>query len=203
MEAVFATNVFGLLNVTRAVLPHMRHAGAGHVVNITAMGGFAQVPGWGVYGATKFAVEALSESMRAELCPLGIEVTVVEPDSFRTDFLMPVLCTPLPRKSPTTPQRWGKRTRAATANNHGQVNDPVKGAAPISSAVTAVHQPSRLQIGPDAIKMVEHKLAHVRQDLEAWRSIGSSTLFADEVDTTAPIGDPGPEASSNAGLGGG
>ena len=58
VEAVFATNVFGLLNVTRAVLPHMRAARSGHVVNISSMGGFAQVAGWGVYGATKFASRA-------------------------------------------------------------------------------------------------------------------------------------------------
>jgi short-subunit dehydrogenase len=67
VEAVFATNVFGLLNVTRAVLPHMRAARSGHVLNISSMGGFAQVAGWGVYGATKFAVERLSEAMQAEL----------------------------------------------------------------------------------------------------------------------------------------
>jgi NAD(P)-dependent dehydrogenase (short-subunit alcohol dehydrogenase family) len=87
VEAAFATNVFGLLNLTRAVLPHMRAAHCGHVVNISSMGGFAQVAGWGVYGATKFAVEGLSEAMQAELAPLGIRVTIVEPGSFRTSFL--------------------------------------------------------------------------------------------------------------------
>ena len=82
VEAVFATNVFGLLNVTRAVLPHMRAAHSGQVVNISPMGGFAQVAGRGVYGATKFAVEDLSEAMQAELSPLGIKVTICRARQF-------------------------------------------------------------------------------------------------------------------------
>ncbi|AGL18178.1 LysR family transcriptional regulator [Actinoplanes sp. N902-109] len=89
VEAVFATNVSGLLNVVRAVLPQMRAQRAGRVVTIGSMGGFAQVPGWGVYGATTFAVEGLSEAMAGELAPLGITVTVVEPGSFRTDTRSP------------------------------------------------------------------------------------------------------------------
>lgn len=167
-EAVFATNVFGLLNVTRAVLPGMRAERSGHIVNIGSMGGFAQVPGWGVYGATKFAVEGLSEAMRAELSPVGITVTVIEPGSFRTDFLEEIA-----DYAPTV----GKVREGAAANNHGQINDPVKGAAAIYAAVTAANAPSRFQVGPDAIAMVESKLAHVREELDVWRSLGASTLF--------------------------
>src|SRR5262249_60189256 len=87
VQAVFQTNVFGLLNVTRAVLPLMRRQGRGHVINMSSIGGYASYPGWGVYCATKFAVEALTESLAAELAPLGIFATVVEPGFFRTDFL--------------------------------------------------------------------------------------------------------------------
>jgi NAD(P)-dependent dehydrogenase (short-subunit alcohol dehydrogenase family) len=118
-EAVFATNVFGLLNVTRAVLPGMRAAHSGHIVNIGSMGGFVQVPGWGVYGATKFAVEGLSEAMRAELLPVGVMVTIVEPGSFRTDFLdgssLHAAVKEIPDYAPTV----GKVRQAARANNHG------------------------------------------------------------------------------------
>ena len=86
VEQQFATNVFGLLNVTRAILPHMRRAGRGHVVNISAIAGYSAFPGWGVYSATKFAVEGLTEAMAAELAPLGIHATVVEPASSAPTF---------------------------------------------------------------------------------------------------------------------
>jgi NAD(P)-dependent dehydrogenase (short-subunit alcohol dehydrogenase family) len=177
VAAVFATNVFGLLHVTRAVLPHMRMARSGHVVNISSMGGFAQVPGWGVYGATKFAVEGLSEALSAELSPLGIHVTVVEPGSFRTDFLDGSSLQTSAAEISDYAETVGKVRWAAAANNHGQMNDPAKGAAAIYSAVTDLNPPTRLQIGPDAIAMVESKLAHVRDELDTWRDLGSSTLF--------------------------
>src|SRR5262249_41175002 len=83
---VFDTNVFGLLTVTRAVLPVMRSQRTGRVLNISSVGGFSSTAGWGVYCATKFAVEGLSEALRTELAPLGISVTVVEPGTSRTDF---------------------------------------------------------------------------------------------------------------------
>jgi NAD(P)-dependent dehydrogenase (short-subunit alcohol dehydrogenase family) len=84
---LFGTNVFGVLGVTRAVLPHMRRQRSGHVINVSSVGGYTGYPGWGVYGATKFAVEGISEALAAEVAPLGIKVTVVEPGFFRTDFL--------------------------------------------------------------------------------------------------------------------
>ena len=87
IRSVFAVNVDGLLNVTRAVLPSMRERRLGRILNLSSAGGFGAWPGWGVYCATKFAVEGLSEALRAELLPLGILVTVIEPGTFRTDFL--------------------------------------------------------------------------------------------------------------------
>lgn len=177
VEAVFATNVFGLLTVTRAVLPHLRAQRSGHIVNIGSMGGFAQVPGWGVYGATKFAVEGLSEAMRAELAPVGVTVTVVEPGSFRTDFLDGSSLHTTAREIPDYAPTVGKVRQAAAANNHGQLNDPVKGAAAIYAAVTAAHPPSRFQVGPDAVAVVEGKLAHVREELDEWRATASATLY--------------------------
>jgi NAD(P)-dependent dehydrogenase (short-subunit alcohol dehydrogenase family) len=87
IERVYRTNVFGLLVVTRAVLPHMRRARSGHVINISSVGGYRSGPGFGIYCSTKFAIEELSEALEGELAPLGIKVTVVEPGYFRTDFL--------------------------------------------------------------------------------------------------------------------
>ena len=86
-RALFDVNVFGLLAVTRAVLPYMRAARSGLVVNLSSVGGFVAWPGWGVYAATKFAVEALSEAMTHELAPLGIKSVAIEPGPFRTNFL--------------------------------------------------------------------------------------------------------------------
>lgn len=65
----------------------MRRQRSGNVVNISSVGGYAGYAGWGVYRATKFAVQGLSKAMTAELAPLGVHVTVVEPGFFRTDFL--------------------------------------------------------------------------------------------------------------------
>src|SRR6202035_717106 len=86
IRARFETNVFGLAHMTRAILPFMRAQGAGHVVNITSMGGVVGNPGVGYYNATKFAVEGLSEALSKEVAPLGIKVLLVEPGPFRTDW---------------------------------------------------------------------------------------------------------------------
>ncbi|AWF80279.1 hypothetical protein BTJ40_05335 [Microbulbifer sp. A4B17] len=87
VEEQFATNVFGLLNVTRTVLPYMWKQRSGHILNFSSIGGYQSGPGFGIYCATKFAVEGLTEALYAELAPLGIHVTAIEPGYFRTDFL--------------------------------------------------------------------------------------------------------------------
>ena len=179
VETVFATNVFGVLNVTRAVLPHMRAARSGHIVNIGSMGGFAQVAGWGVYGATKFALEGLSEAMHAELSPLGISVTIVEPGSFRTNFLDGSSLQTIANEYSDYAETAGKVRHAVTASNGEQPSDPALGAAAIYTAVTSQQPPFRFQLGPDAVAMVEAKLLRVREELETWRELASSTIFAD------------------------
>ncbi|MBP0650244.1 SDR family NAD(P)-dependent oxidoreductase, partial [Mycobacterium tuberculosis] len=83
----FDVNVFGLMDVTRAVLPAMRAAGKGHIFNITSIGGLRGGAGGGVYCASKHAVEGVSESIAEEVAPFGITLTLVEPGFFRTDFL--------------------------------------------------------------------------------------------------------------------
>jgi len=185
-EAVFATNVFGLLHVTRAVLPHLRAARSGHIVNIGSMGGFAQVAGWGVYGATKFAVEGISESLRAELAPLGIRVTIVEPGSFRTDFLGGDSLQQTETELADYTATAGRVRRAVTAAAGRQPNDPARGAAAIYAAVTSEAPPFRLPLGADAVAMVEGKLAGVHEELQAWRALASSTAIEAEADATQP-----------------
>jgi NAD(P)-dependent dehydrogenase (short-subunit alcohol dehydrogenase family) len=82
----FETNVFGLLRLTQLVLPQMREAGAGRIVNLSSMGGRLVFPGGGAYHATKYAVEALSDALRVEVAPFGIDVIVVEPGLIKSEF---------------------------------------------------------------------------------------------------------------------
>jgi len=86
IERQFATNVFGLMNVTRAVLPHLRAQKSGTIVNVASVGGRLTFPLYSSYHATKWAVEGFSESLHYELAPLGIRVRIVEPGPIRTDF---------------------------------------------------------------------------------------------------------------------
>jgi NAD(P)-dependent dehydrogenase (short-subunit alcohol dehydrogenase family) len=92
VERLYGTDVFDLLKVSRAALPYMRNQRSGHVMNLSSVGGYRSGPGFGVYCSTKFAVEGLSEAMAAELSPLGIKVTIIEPGYFRTDFLEDAPC---------------------------------------------------------------------------------------------------------------
>ena len=86
LRAVFDTNVFGLMAVTRAFLPRMRERGAGRIVNVSSLGGLFTLPLFGAYNATKHAVESMSDAMRIELRPFGIEVSLIEPGPIRTKF---------------------------------------------------------------------------------------------------------------------
>ncbi len=180
VQRVFNTNVFGLLNVTRAVLPHMRRQHSGHVVNISSVGGYAGFPGWGVYGATKFAVEGLSEAMTAELAPLGINVTVVEPGFFRTDFLDDQSLSRTQQEIPDYAETVGKTRGHAEDANHAQRGDPSKLATAMMKLVNAKTPPTRLPLGSDTIARIEAKHAHVEKELAAWRDLATSTDWTDE-----------------------
>jgi NAD(P)-dependent dehydrogenase (short-subunit alcohol dehydrogenase family) len=177
VESVFATNLFGLLAVTRAVLPAMRGQRSGRIINMSSVGGVIGLPGWGVYGAAKFAVEGLSEALRGELAPLGIDVVIIEPGGFRTDFLDD---SSLRRTASTIAdyEQTVGRTRAwADDNNHRQVNDPVAGAAAIITVATADHPPSRLQLGADCVAAVEAKLLRMADELDQWRYLSASAAY--------------------------
>lgn len=180
VRAVYETNVFGLLTVTRAVAPVLRAQRSGTIVNISSVGGFASSPGWGVYASTKFAVEALSEALHAELQPLGVHVMVVEPGYFRTDFLD---SSSLQVQQNTIDDYAdgpaGKMRVTAGDRNHEQPGDPVKAAAAIIDVAESERPPVRLLLGNDTIAVVEAKIAHVQAELAQWRSISESTDFDD------------------------
>jgi len=178
-ERLFATNVFGLLNVTRAVLPHMRARRSGRVINISSIGGYQAYMGWGVYGSTKFAVEGISEALHQELAPLGIQVTVVEPGFFRTDFLDDQSLVKTALVLPDYDETVGKMRTFAEAANHAQPGDPVKFAEAMLALVNAPNPPQRLALGSDTIARIEAKNRLVAQELAEWNELALSTDFKD------------------------
>ena len=178
---LFGTNVFGLLGVTRAVLPHMRRQRSGHIINISSVGGYTGYPGWGVYGATKFAVEGISEALAGEVAPLGIHVTVVEPGFFRTDFLDESSLARTAQHIEDYSETVGKTRTHAADVNHGQRGDPRKLAQAFIKLVNAKTPPLRLPLGSDTVERIEAKNAHVAQELAAWRQVSTSTDWNDEA----------------------
>ncbi|MEH6377931.1 oxidoreductase [Streptomyces sp. KLMMK] len=175
VRALFETNVFGLLKVTRAVLPVLRAQRAGHVVNIGSVGGFAQGAGSGIYGASKFALEGITEALHAEVAALGIKVTVVEPGQIRTDFFDPSSLRPAAHTIDDYAQTAGARRTDFARTNHRQPGDPVKAAQAVVALAHSAEPPLRLPLGSDSVARIEAKLAHVTGELAAWRHVALST----------------------------
>jgi NAD(P)-dependent dehydrogenase (short-subunit alcohol dehydrogenase family) len=175
VRAVYETNVFGLLNVTRAVLPVMRRQGSGHVINISSVGGYSAYAGWGVYGSTKFAVEGLSEALAMELEPLGIQVTVVEPGFFRTDFLDTSSLVATRDRIDSYAATVGAMRDFAADANHAQPGDPVKLAGALLQLADSDTPPIRLQLGSDTVQRVRAKNQFVEKELAEWLELAVST----------------------------
>ncbi|EOX6785753.1 oxidoreductase [Pseudomonas aeruginosa] len=178
IEKLYATNVFGLLKVTRAVLPQMRAQGSGHVINLSSIGGYGAIHGWGVYCSTKFAVEGLSEALAAELAPLGVKVTIVEPGFFRTDFLDASSLAVSPNIIADYADTVGAMRDFAVGANHAQPGNPEKLAEGFMALVASPNPPLRLQFGSDTVSHVETKNAKVAEELNAWRELALSTDFS-------------------------
>lgn len=180
VERVYRTNVFGLLNVTRAALPYMRARRVGRILNISSIGGYRGAAGFGVYASTKFAVEGLSEALHAELAPLGIHVTAIEPGYFRTDFLDSTsLAISAARIDDYSGSAGAVRTRAVDLN-HAQQGDPDKLARVLVAFADAPDPPVRLPLGSDTVAAIEAKHASDAAILAAWRDVSVSTDFTPE-----------------------
>jgi len=175
VEKLFGTNVFGLLAVTRAVLPHMRRQRSGHLVNISSIGGYRGFHGWGAYGATKFAIEGLTEALALELAPLGIKATVVEPGFFRTDFLDDQSLSRTGIEIADYAETVGQMRSLMADANHAQPGNPAKLATAIIELVNAPNPPLRLPLGSDTVAAIEKKHAFVEGELKAWRDVAVST----------------------------
>ena len=182
VEALFRTNVFGLLAVTRAVLPHMRRQRSGRILNLSSVGGLRSGPGFGVYCASKFAVEGLSEALAAELAPLGVFATAVEPGYFRTDFLDATSLTVSPASIADYHETAGAtRTRAAEVS-HAQPGDPRRLAKVLLDFVNVPNPPVRLPLGSDTAAATQAKAAELLAVVNDWREVAVSTDFpADEA----------------------
>lgn len=177
VERLYRTNVFGLLHVTRAVLPYMRSQRSGRILNISSIGGYRGAAGFGVYSSTKFAVEGLSEALHAELAPLGIHVTVVEPGYFRTDFLDSTSLAVSPVRIEDYNTSAGRVRAVAVDLNHGQPGDPDRLAQVLVDLADASNPPVRLPLGSDTVAAIQAKHATDGAILAEWRDVSVSTDF--------------------------
>ena len=175
-RAQLETNFFGALSVTRTLLPHFRERRAGHILNISSMGGFLGVTGFGLYSASKFALEGLSEALAQEVAPLGIKVTIVEPGPFRTNWAGPSMrqtSQVIDDYSATT----GEMREQIGQLDGNQGNDPAKAAAAMIRAVNSDSPPQRLVLSPEALEAVQGKLKSMDEELGAWAEVSRSTRF--------------------------
>jgi NAD(P)-dependent dehydrogenase (short-subunit alcohol dehydrogenase family) len=178
VEAVYRTNVFGLLSVTRAALPQLRRQRSGHIISISAIAGYQSWPGWAVYASTKFAIEGISEGLAMEVKPLGIKVTIVEPGFFRTDFLDGQSLTICPTVIEDYAETTGTMRQAAVSSNHKQPGDPARMAKALLRIVDDPNPPLRMPFGSDTVATIEAKNAFVAKELNNWRTLAISTDFA-------------------------
>ncbi|MBO0850582.1 MAG: SDR family NAD(P)-dependent oxidoreductase [Pseudonocardia sp.] len=176
IRRVLGTNVFGVLAVTRAVLPHMRARRRGHIVQMSSVGGVVPNPGHALYATSKFALEGMSEALAGEVGPLGIRVTIVEPGPFRTDFAGRSMeyATPIDdyRDTPVA----ALRERFARQDG-AQPNDPRLAAEAIIRAVRDGSSPLRLPLGPEAVTRIRDKLNRQLADLAAWEKVSLDTRY--------------------------
>lgn len=180
-RAIFDTNVFGMMNVTRAVLPYMRAQKSGRIVSIGSMASFACDPGGALYDATKFAVAAVSETLALEMKPFGIEAMVVEPGMFRTNFFdgssIRVPESPLPEYD-GTPARGA--ADYCLGHNYQQHGDPKKAAEFVYKVASSPEPlPLWLPVGKDAVKKFEKKFAQMIESIQPYKE-EASDLFIEE-----------------------
>ncbi|MCZ4091876.1 oxidoreductase [Sinorhizobium psoraleae] len=176
VRAMFEVNVWGLANMTRAVLPGMRRRRSGTIVNISSIGGLRSVPSLSFYAASKFAVEALSEGLSKEVEPLGIKILIVEPGPFRTDWAgrsAGEATVSINDYEDTAGAVW-RRIRGYSGKQPG---DPERAARAIVMAVNAAEPPLRLLLGREALAGARAKLDPLRKDFDAWAEVTEGADF--------------------------
>lgn len=177
-RAIFDVNYFGAMTVTRAVLPIMRGQHSGRIVFMSSMGGVVQSgSGWGVYGATKFAIEGAAEALRNEVHELGINVTLVEPGVFRTDFLDESSVLRAELELEDYARTSGQTRTSAADRNHQQTGDPEKAAAAILTALASPNVPFRLPLGADATEALRVKANCLLASANDFEAIAAATVL--------------------------
>lgn len=167
---MFETNVFGLLRVTHAFLPYLRKQRSGHILNLSSIGGLVAGPGIGYYNGTKFAVEGISEALAAELAPLGIRVTIIEPGPFRTDFLgrSGVLAKARIADYDATA---GNMRKYFAENDGKQKGDPLRAVQAMIQVVESPNPPLRLLLGISALERLRAKISNWEKEIAAWEQV--------------------------------
>ncbi|WP_158800128.1 oxidoreductase [Pedobacter sp. L105] len=179
VKANFDVNVFGLLNVTRKILPVMRKHKSGHIFNLSSVFGLIAGAGWGIYCATKFAVEGLSEALAQEIKPFGINLTIIEPGYFRTNFLSgSSIVVPEHPILEYTAIEENKRKHSEDIPGN-QPGDPEKAADVMISIAQLAEAPLRLLLGSDAYQFANYKIQMLQEGMESNKAITLSTDFAD------------------------
>lgn len=173
----FDVNVFGAVAVIKAVLPFMRKRRSGRIINITSMGGITTFPGLGLYHASKFALEGLSETLGKEVRHLGIHVTAVEPGAFRTDWAgrSMVRAPRLLEEYDALIDPIRERRRKMSGNQPG---DPAKAGAAILKLLLSEEPPAHLLLGADALTFVQQKIDALQAEVDRWKDVTLSTDFA-------------------------
>jgi NAD(P)-dependent dehydrogenase (short-subunit alcohol dehydrogenase family) len=179
---IFEANFFGALRVIRAALPIMRAQRRGHFVNLSAAAAIANYPGFSIYGATKWALEGVSESLAAEVRPLGLKVTIVQPGPFRTEFGSRSLERAAGQISDYEPSS-GKFRRLLETMAGRQPGDPAKAADAIIAAVASDNPPLRLVLGKYAVDKARRKLVTAARELDAVSDAGRAADFATDGST--------------------
>jgi short-subunit dehydrogenase len=173
---MFNTNVFGLIHVTQAFLPHFRKQRSGHILNLSSIGGLVATPGMGFYNATKFAVEGLSEALAQEVAPLGIHVTIIEPGPFRTDFLGRSGAH-AQNIIPDYDQTAGNMRRYFADQDGKQKGDPLRAVHAMMQVVDSPNPPLRLVLGKQALQRLRTKLDSLQKEVAAWESTTTGADF--------------------------
>lgn len=167
------TNFWGVVHVSRAVVPILREQGNGHLIQITSIGGRQANPGLSGYQAAKFAVEGFSESLAQELAPLGVRLTIVEPGGFQTDWAGSSMsfAQPLPAYASTV----GALTKTLRSYTGNELGDPSKAALAILTLAEMPEPPLRLPLGSDAYFLLNATYQRNLAELEQWKSTVTST----------------------------
>ncbi|TAE46801.1 MAG: SDR family NAD(P)-dependent oxidoreductase [Cytophagales bacterium] len=175
-RAIFETNFFGVLQLTQTFLPMLRQQKSGHIIQISSHGGFKAFAGFGIYNASKFALEGFSEALAQEVAPLGIKVTIVEPGPFRTNFAGQGfrLAQQIIEDYNDTAGLFRQRIKGVDGKQEG---DPIKASKAIIDITRLDSPPLRLPLGKIAIISLTTKLESVQKDINNFKDIAENAVF--------------------------